>query len=268
VSTVVHPSAIVDASAELGFGVRIGPYCVIGPRVAIGDGCILESHVIVQGPSRIGDRNHFHPFCAIGTDAQQRATPSPEAVLVIGADNVFREHVTVHRGTQEGTTVIGNRNLFMVGVHIAHDVVVGSNVTVANGVQIAGHAVIDDFANFGGLAAVAQFVHVGESAFVAGGAMCERSVPPFVIVQGDRARVRALNRVGLERRGFTREQVRTLKRAFRGVYTQNEASIFVAARALDVDHPLVRKFVEGVLSLEPKAPPPEDDEPHEYYLDA
>jgi UDP-N-acetylglucosamine acyltransferase len=156
----------------------------------------------------------------------------------------------------------------MVGVHIAHDVVVGSNVTVANGVQIAGHAVIDDFANFGGLAAVAQFVHVGESAFVAGGAMCERSVPPFVIVQGDRARVRALNRVGLERRGFTREQVRTLKRAFRGVYTQNEASIFVAARALDVDHPLVRKFVEGVLSLEPKAPPPEDDEPHEYYLDA
>lgn len=216
-SARIHPSAIVDPRAELA-DVEIGPYCVIGAGVRIDRGTRLLAHVVVEGPTVIGHDNVIHPFAVIGGAPQHKRHQGGPTRLVIGDDNVIREHVTIHRGTAgetDATTLVGSSNLLMVGSHVAHDVQVGSHVTIANGVQLAGHSIIDDYATFGGLSGLAQHVRVGESAFIAAGAMCERDVPPFVIVQGDRAKVRALNKVGLRRRGLPEESIAALERAFR-----------------------------------------------------
>lgn len=214
----VHPTAIVAPDVELGAGVVIGPYCVVGTRVRLGARTRLVSHVVVDGPTEIGEECTFFPFASIGVAAQHRSDAGADGTLVMGARNVVREQVTIHRGIGAGATILGSDNLLMVGVHVAHDVTLGSHITIANGVQLAGHVAVEDFATFGGMAAVAQHLRVGESAFVAAGAMCERDVPPFVIVQGDRARVRALNVVGLRRRGFADAQIAELKRTFRGAH--------------------------------------------------
>jgi UDP-N-acetylglucosamine acyltransferase len=170
---------------------------------------------------------------------------------VVGDANVIREHVTIHRGTDGGTTAVGSHNLLMVGCHVAHDVSLGSHTTIANGVQLAGHGVVEDYATFGGLAGIAQRVRVGESAFVAAGAMVERDVPPFVIVQGDRARVRALNKVGLRRRGVSEGSIAALERAFRTIFasgrTQREAARELAA--LGAEDALVAKLLRSLASL-------------------
>lgn len=216
--TRVHPTAIVDPRAELGQNVVVGPYAVIGAGVMLGDGCELSAHAVVEGPSRIGAGNRFFPFSVTGAAAQHKRPQSKVSRLLLGDDNVVREHVTIHRGTEGHETRIGGNNLFMVGVHVAHDVSLGSHCTLANGVQLAGHVTVEDHVTMGGLAAVGQFVRVGEGAFVAGGAMVEHDVPPFVIVQGDRARVRALNKVGLVRRGVPAESVEALAAVFRVLY--------------------------------------------------
>jgi UDP-N-acetylglucosamine acyltransferase len=212
----IHPTSLVDPNAELGAGVLVGPYAVIGPGVRVGSGTRLDAHAVILGPTVLGDGNVVHSFAVIGGEPQhKRAEARPGGRLVVGDRNVFREHATAHRGTDSGVTRIGDDNLFMVGAHVAHDVTVGSSCTLANAVQLAGHARIEDHATFGGLSGVAQFVIVGESAFVAAGAMCEADVPPFVIVHGDRARVRALNVVGLRRRGVPEESIERLGAAFR-----------------------------------------------------
>jgi UDP-N-acetylglucosamine acyltransferase len=212
----VHPTSVVDPRAELAEGVEVGPYAVVGPGVRVGAGTRLHAHAVVLGPTALGEGNVVHPFAVLGGESQhKRAAPTNEGRLVIGDRNVFREHTTVHRGTDAGPTSIGSDNLFMVGSHVAHDAVIGSSCTLANAVQLAGHARALDHATFGGLSGVAQFVVVGESAFVAAGAMCEMDVPPFVIVQGDRARVRGLNLVGLRRRGVPEASIERLKSAFR-----------------------------------------------------
>lgn len=218
----IHPTAIVERGAELAGDVEIGPYCVVHAGVRLGEGTRLTSHVVVTGRTTIGARNVFFPFSVIGGEAQlskKRAEGAGKAPrLQIGDCNVFREHVTVNVGSWDQSTRIGDANLFMAGSHVAHDVVLGSNCVVANAVQLAGHVVVEDHVTFGGLAGCAQFVKVGESAFVAGGAMCESDVPPFVIVQGDRARVRAVNKVGLERRGVSPAEIAALSKAFRALF--------------------------------------------------
>jgi UDP-N-acetylglucosamine acyltransferase len=244
----VHPTALVDPRAEVDPSVRIGPYCVVGAGVVIGAGTRLVSHVVVEGPTAIGQGNTIHPFAVVGGEPQHKRAgkvPGPTR-LVMGDANVLREHVTLHRGTDGGTTSVGSHNLLMVGCHVAHDVTLGSHVTIANGVQLAGHAVVGDHATFGGLAGIAQRVRVGESAFVAAGAMVEREVPPFVIVQGDRARVRALNKVGLRRRGVSEESIAALERAFRAIFA-SERTQREAARAIATEDPFVAKLVEAVL---------------------
>lgn len=165
----------------------------------------------------MGARNRVHAFAVLGDLPQDKRAGDEPTSVEIGDDNVFREHVTVHRGTRQTITRIGSKNLFMVGAHVAHDVSIGSHCVIANAVQLAGHVVVEDHVTFGGLAGVAQFVRIGEGAFVAAGAMVERDVPPFCIVQGDRARVRAINRVGLERRGVPLESIAEIERVFRGV---------------------------------------------------
>jgi UDP-N-acetylglucosamine acyltransferase len=214
----IHPTAVVHPRAELGADVEVGPYCVVGPGAQIGRGTRLLAHVVVEGPSVVGEGTVVHPFAVLGGAPQAKKLSGGAGRLVIGSGNVVREHVTIHRGTEGRATEVGHANMFMVGSHVAHDVRIGSHCTLANGVQLAGHAVVGDHATFGGLAGVAQFVRVGESAFVAAGAMCEKDVPPFVIVQGDRARVRALNVVGLRRRGVPEASIAELRRAFRAIF--------------------------------------------------
>jgi UDP-N-acetylglucosamine acyltransferase len=211
---IVHETALVAKTAMIASNVQIGPYCVVGEGVSIGAGTILHGHVVIGAHAVLGEGNEVFPFCTLGMAPQSRRLPHATAAVRIGARNTFREQVTVHGGTL-APTLIGDDNLLMVGSHVAHDVQLGSFTTLANGVQLAGHVCVADYATFGGLSGVAQHVRVGESAFVAAGAMCERDVAPYVIVQGDRARVRGINRVGLKRRGFSDVQIDDLQRALR-----------------------------------------------------
>ncbi|MBS2019713.1 MAG: acyl-ACP--UDP-N-acetylglucosamine O-acyltransferase [Deltaproteobacteria bacterium] len=254
---LVHPTAVVDRHAELDEGVEVGPFCVIGPAVRIGAETRLLGHVVVSGMTTLGRRNVVHPFTTLGGEAQMKKGLRKGVVegerslderrrLVIGDDNVIRENVTVNVSALEEATRIGNTNLLMAGSHVAHDVVLGSHCVVANAVQIAGHCVVEDWVTFGGLAGLAQHVRVGESAFVAAGAMCERDVAPFVIVQGDRARVRALNVVGLGRRGVDATSLRALKAAFAKVYGAGHEPLAVALASLDRSDPWVDRFARGL----------------------
>ncbi|WP_146654871.1 acyl-ACP--UDP-N-acetylglucosamine O-acyltransferase [Labilithrix luteola] len=233
----IHPTASIDPRAELAADVEIGPFCVVGPGVRLGRGTRLLSHAVVMGHTAIGEANVIHPFAVLGGDPQIRKSDDSASGghrgLSIGNDNVFREHVTVNVSSGEQTTTIGSNNLFMAGSHVAHDVVVGSRCVIANGVQLAGHVVVEDWVTFGGLSGVAQRLRVGQSAFVAAGAMCERDVPPFVIVQGDRARVRAVNVVGLERRGVPAESIARLKKAVARTLLRRDETFDAVMAALD-----------------------------------
>jgi UDP-N-acetylglucosamine acyltransferase len=251
--TRIHPSAVVDRGAELGEGVEVGPFCHIHGGVRIGANTRLLGHVVVQGRTTIGAECTLHPFVVVGGDAQVRkGGESGGGALAIGDRNVFRESVTVNVSSGLGATRIGGHNLFMAGAHVAHDAVVGSHCVIANAVQLAGHVVLDDWVTFGGLAGVAQLLRIGESAFVAAGAMCERDVPPFAIVQGDRARVRALNVVGLERRGVPADSIAALRRAFRALYTGGNFA--EAAAALDRSDAYVAKLAAWLEAPERAVP--------------
>ncbi|MGH7437266.1 MAG: acyl-ACP--UDP-N-acetylglucosamine O-acyltransferase [Polyangiaceae bacterium] len=231
----IHPTAIVDRRSELASDVVVGPYAIVEAGVQLGAGCALHAHAVVRGLAVLGARNVVHPFAVVGGEPQAKHRAEGPARLQVGEGNVFREHATVHGGTDGRTTRIGDDNLFMVGSHVAHDGVVGSKCVFANGVQLAGHAVIEDWVTFGGLSGVTQRVRVGESAFVAATAACERDVPPFVVVQGDRARVRGLNSVGLRRRGVPEESIAALERIVKTVWmsrhTRAEALVVIAERA-------------------------------------
>jgi UDP-N-acetylglucosamine acyltransferase len=220
----IHPTAVIGERVQLGVGVRIGPYCVLNGDITIGDRSECVSHVVVGGRCIIGAETVIYPFAALGMSPQTRvfsggadSATLEEPSLSLGSNNVVREHVTIHPGACAATTV-GDNGLFMAGSHIAHDVRVGSFVTLANSVQLAGHVQVADHVTFGGLAGAAQHVRIGEAAFVAAGSMVERDVPPYVIVQGDRARVRALNKVGLRRCGVAESEIDELESIFRDVF--------------------------------------------------
>jgi UDP-N-acetylglucosamine acyltransferase len=232
----VHATAVVDPSARLGRDVFVGPFAVVGADVEIGDGTRLLAHAVVLGPSVLGRENVIHAFAVVGGAPQlKRQNGDQGSRLLLGDRNIVREHATIHRGSDAGLTRVGDDNLFMVGAHV-------SNVTLANGAQLAGHAVVEDYVTFGGLSGVAQFVRVGESAFVAAGAMCERNVPPFVIVQGDRAKVRALNVVGLRRRGVPDVSIERLSVAYRTLFGGREPLEQALAR-VDRSDPYVARLV-------------------------
>lgn len=244
---MIHPSAIVDPRAEIAASAEIGPYCVVGAGVEIGDGARLRAHVTVEGPTRLGPRVEVHPFAALGGPPQDRRHRDEPTRLEIGEETVVREHVTVHRGTVGGggVTRVGARTWLMAGVHVAHDAQVGDDCTLAGGTLLAGHVVLEDGVVTGGAAAFAQFVHVGTIAFVAAGARVEHDVPPFHIAQGDRARVRALNLVGLERRGVPPASRAALQTAHRQLYRSGRP-IDVAAATIDASDPYVRRLLEFV----------------------
>ena len=219
--TIIDKQAVVADTAVIGSGCRIGPLAVIGDHVELGAGTVIESHGVVQGPTRMGVGNHIHPFACIGGPPQDKRHRGEPTELIIGDDNVFRESVTINRGTVHGggKTVIGNGNLFMAYSHIAHDCIVGNQTVLANHATVAGHTIIEDYVVFGGMAAVGTFLRIGESAMLAAGAMAEREVPPFCIVAGERARLRAVNRVGMARRAFlpeTRREIKSIFKALKG----------------------------------------------------
>jgi len=219
-TVTIHPSAIVDPAAKLGEGVNVGPFCVVGPDVTLGDGVRLVSHVAVDGRTSIGAETVIYPFASIGHRPQDLKFHGEPSELVIGARNQIREHVTMNPGTEGGgmITRVGDDGLFMMGSHVAHDCVVGDHVIMANNATLGGHVTLGDYVIIGGLSAVRQFVRIGSHAMIGGMSGVENDVIPFGLVMGDRARLAGLNLVGLERRGFKKDDIHALRAAYRMLF--------------------------------------------------
>jgi len=215
----IHPSTLVDPSAEIGAGTIIGPYCVIAPEVMLGENCWLQHHVTLCGPMRAGARNKFYAYCSIGQQTQDLKYAGEPTYLEIGDDNTFREFVTINRSTtSEGKTRVGSRGHFLAYTHIGHDCTVGDEVVFSNNGTLAGHVQVGDNAVMGGLAAVHQFCRIGRFAITGGCSKIVQDVPPFMIADGNPAEIRGVNLVGLERKGFTPESMKWIKEAFRLIY--------------------------------------------------
>lgn len=216
----IHPTAIIAPGAQISKSAEIGPYCVIGPDVRLGEGVRLIAHVYIEGRTVIGDKTVVYPFASLGTPPQDLKYEGEKSELIIGKNNTIREHVTMNPGTKHGAmkTVVGDNCLFMMAAHVAHDCVVGNNVILANNAAIAGHVHVGDYAVLGGLSAVHQFVRIGAHAIVGGMSGVENDVIPFGRVKGERAFLAGLNLIGLERRGFSKEKIKELQKAFNQLF--------------------------------------------------
>lgn len=218
----IHPTAIIDPGASLAADVEIGPYAIIGAQVELGRGVRVGAHSVIVGPTTIGEGTRIFQHAVLGEDPQDKKYAGEPTRLMVGARNVFREFTTVNRGTAHGdaATRIGDDNLFMAYVHVAHDCVIGNRCILANAVNLAGHVHIQDCAVLGGLVGVHQNGRIGRCAMLGGGAMAAQDVPPFCIAQGDRARLFGLNIVGLRRNGFSLDTISALKAAYRELFVQ------------------------------------------------
>ena len=216
----IHPTAIVEDGAILGENVQIGPYCVIGPKVKLDDHVVLKSHVCIDGDTEIGAGTIIYPFASLGSAPQDLKYAGEPTKLVIGENNTIREHVTMNPGTVQGggLTKVGNNGLFMMACHVAHDCQVGDNVILANNATLAGHVVVGDFVILGGLSAVHQFIRIGDHAIIGGMSGVESDVIPYGRVKGERASLAGLNLIGLERRGFDKEAIRGIQRAYNQLF--------------------------------------------------
>lgn len=231
--TDIHPTAIIDPKAEFAEGVSIGAYCCIGPNVKLGENVELRSHVVIDGRTEIGAGSEVFPFAVIGARPQDLKYSGEPSRVEIGSNSVIREHVTIHPGTAGGglVTRVGNDCLIMVGAHVAHDCQVGSSVIMANNTTLGGHVTIGDYAILGGLAGIHQFVRVGHHSMVGGLSGVENDVIPYGSVMGNRAYLSGLNTVGLKRRGFSREDIHTLRAAYRLLFAEEGT---LAERLADV----------------------------------
>ena len=231
-SAKIHPTAVIDPRAEIDAGCEIGPYSVIGAGVRLGEGCWLQHHVSLSGPSKIGAGNKFYAFASIGQQTQDLKYAGEPTHLSVGDDNTFREFTTVHRGTAPGSyTRIGSRGNFLAYSHIAHDCIVGDGVIFSNNGTLAGHVEVEDYAIIGGLTAVHQFCRIGRHAITGGCSKIVQDVPPFMIADGNPAKVRSYNKVGLERHGFSEEAQRAIKEAYRLIY-RSELNLQQAAEQI------------------------------------
>jgi UDP-N-acetylglucosamine acyltransferase len=252
---VIHPSAVISASAKLGPNVIVGPFAVVGDEVELGDGCFLHSHAVVQGPSRFGAANVFHPFCVIGGEPQDYTFAGERTELVVGDKNIFREYVSVSRGTTKGggVTRIGNENFFLAYSHIGHDCQIGDNNLFVNAATLAGHVTIEDFATIGALSPVHQFCRVGKHAYVGASTVITQDVPPFSRIVTEReTKSFGANSIGLERRGFSAERVKTLQKAFRTLLRSklNTSQALDALRKDFSDSDDVRELVKFIEAAE------------------
>ncbi len=224
----IHPTAVIEDGAELAEDVRVGPYCYVGPHVRVGAGTRLRQGVVLEGRTTIGARNDFFPYSVIGSVPQDKKYQDEPSRLEIGDDNVIREHVTIHIGTDHGggLTRLGSNNLLMAGTHVGHDCRIGDHTVLANYTGLAGHVHVDDYAILGGQTGVHQFVRVGAHVITSGGSKVGKDVPPFTIAQGYPARLRGINYVGLKRRGFSDETIKRLRQAYRAVFFDTETPKF------------------------------------------
>jgi len=247
----IHPTAVVDPKARLAADVTVGPHCVVSGEAEIGPGTVLGAGVVVEGPLRIGKNCKLGHHAVVGGLPQDLKYRGARSLVEIGDSNTIREFVTINRATDEGDkTVVGNNNLLMAYVHLAHNCVIGNNVILANAVNLAGHVTIDDFASLGGLTPVHQFVRIGRYAFIGGGSRVAKDVPPFVRAAGNPLRIAGLNSVGLVRRGFSPEVRLELKRLYRLFFRSglNTSQALARIEAELSGIPEVKEFVQFVRS--------------------
>lgn len=219
----IHPLAIVDPAAELDHDVEIGPFCTVGPKVRLGRGVKLISHVTVDNRTTVGAGTVMYPFATVGVRPQDLKFHGEDSELIVGENNQIREYANISIGTENGggKTLIGSQNLIMVYCHIAHDCIIGNKNIFANAAQLAGHVIIENRTMVGGMAGVHQFCRVGELSILAGGAKVAQDVPPYCLVQGDRARAQGINLIGLKRAGMTLEEITLIKTMYKIVYREN-----------------------------------------------
>lgn len=217
---MIHPSAIIDSSAVIADDVTIGPFTVIGAGVEIGPGCEIASHVVINGPTKIGKNNRIFQFASIGEEPQDKKYHGEDTLLEIGDNNLIRESVTINRGTVQGggITRVGNNNWIMAYVHIAHDCLVGNDNIFANNASLAGHVLIDDYVILGGFTLVSQFNYLGSYSFSAMGSVISRNIPPYVLVSGHMAKPVGVNVEGLRRHQFSDKQIRNIRQAYKLIY--------------------------------------------------
>lgn len=229
----IHPSAIISPNAKIAKDVEIGPFCVLGDDVKIDSGTILKSHVVIEGDATIGKNNVIFPFATIGVVPQDLKFKGEKSKVIIGDNNTIREHVTIHLGTKDGImeTKIGSNCLLMVGVHIAHDCVVGNHVILANNATLAGHVEVGNHVVVGGLSAIHQFARIGQGAMIGGMSGVEGDVIPYGMVMGERASLAGLNLVGLKRRNFSREEIHALRNFFKKLFEEKTSENFATRAA-------------------------------------
>ena len=208
----IHPTAIIEKGAELGDHVEIGPYCIVGSQVTLDDGCVLRSHVVIEGKTVIGKQNVFFQFATIGSDPQDLKFHQENTLLTIGDHNTFREGVSIHKGTAKdrGETSISNHNLFMGYVHVAHDCQIGNDNVLANYTGLAGHIILDDHISIGGFTGITQFVRIGSYSYIGAGTTIDKHIAPYTTGYGNRIQVKGVNIVGLKRRGFSRDAINNI----------------------------------------------------------
>ena len=214
----IHAQAMVSPEAKLGAGVEVGAFAVVGAGVELGDCCVVHAHAVVHGPAKFGSKNVFHPFCVIGGDPQDYTYRGEAVELVAGNENIFREYVTVSRGTTKGggTTRLGNGNFFLSYAHVGHDCQIGNHTLFVNGATLAGHVTVQDYVTLGAFSPVHQFCRLGRYAYIGACTVITQDVPPFSLIVTEReTRCFGANTIGLERKGFSPERVQTLQRAFR-----------------------------------------------------
>ena len=218
---MIHPSAIIHPGARVGAGCVVGPYCVIGEHVTLGGNCVLHSHVVIDGHTRLGNGNEVFPFAALGKKTQDLKWKGGVTRLQIGDRNVFREGVNIHSATDDGNaTVIGSDNLFLSNVHVAHDCVLGNHIIMSGYAALAGHVIVEDHAILGGFTAVHQFCRIGKFSMTGGCSRIPQDVAPFMIVEGNPAETRIINKIGLERNGFSEEAQTALRQAYKILFRE------------------------------------------------
>ena len=250
----IHPTAIVSESAKLADDIVIGPYCVIGDHVEIDTGCRVDSHVVINGPTRIGKNNRIYQFCSLGDDPQDKKYDGEPTELVIGNGNTIREFCTISRGTVQdvGVTSIGDDNWVMAYVHIAHDCSIGDHCIFANNATLAGHVQVGDWVIFAGFTGAHQFCRIGSHAFLGMYAGTSQDVPAYTMIGGQPPSPKGINSEGLKRRGFTADQIRNIRSAYRLVY-RSGLKLAAAIEQLDariVEQPEIAIFVESLKSSE------------------
>lgn len=246
----IHSTAIIDPSATLADDVKVGPFTIIGSQVEIGSGTVIESHVVLKGPTKIGKNNHIFQFSSVGEDTPDLKYQGEETRLVIGDNNVIREGVTIHRGTVQdrGETWIGNDNLFMAYVHIGHDCVIGNHTIMVNNAALAGHVALGDWSILSGFTLIHQFCHVGAHSFCGVGSIIVKDIPAYVTVMGSPAEAKTINAEGLKRRGFSKEAIVAIRKAYKILYRQGLtiAEAMPELQLLAEKHSEIMAFIESI----------------------